>query len=405
MSHAPHTALSGQGRISSMDALRALAMFLGVGLHAAMPYTYHPFEGLYHDPYYANMSYDYIFFFIHIFRMQLFYVIAGFFFRLLFLKIGTRAFIRHRAQRILVPFAVGLVTILPLTYLPAAVARVSEAGMAWNREAVSAVLKDIFTWRGPLHLWFLYYLSILYAVGLVVYKCMSSGAAKRLLPLKFFHGDFSPGGILLLMTGASYVSLWMFAAPFVEYAPGLVPKISFLGYYGIFFFAGWVLHHHMQRIFPLLKRFALPFTGVGVVVGFLVGWVKIAPGAPVVDRALLQAGATTATICLVTGVAGVFLRWVNAERPAVRYLSDASYWVYLVHVGLLSAVQLYIGRFGFWGPAKYLIALGATIALSLLTYQWWVRYTKIGFYLHGPRKRPAAGTLPKSDVQGHQAAT
>ncbi|MGE7775738.1 acyltransferase family protein [Chitinophaga sp. NPDC101104] len=405
MSQAPHTASSGQGRISSMDALRALAMFLGVGLHAAMPYTYRPFEGLYHDPYYADISYDYIFFFIHIFRMQLFYVIAGFFFRLLFLKIGTRPFIRHRAQRILIPFVVGLFTILPLTYLPSAVARVSEAGMPWNWATVSAVLKDIFTWRGPLHLWFLYYLSILYAGGLVVYHLMGSGAAKRLLPLKFIHGDFSPGGILLLMTAASYMSLWMFASPFVEYAPGLVPKVSFLTYYGIFFFAGWVLHHHMKRIFPLLKRYALPFTLAGVVVGCVVGWAKIDPAAPEVNRALLQAGATAATICLVTGVAGVFLRWVNAERPAVRYLSDASYWVYLVHVGLLGAVQMYIGQFRFWGPAKYALALGVTIAVSLATYQWWVRYTKIGFYLHGPRKRPAVGALPKSDVHGRQPAT
>ncbi len=388
-----------------MDALRALAMFLGVGLHAAMPYTFHPFEGLYHDPYYTDITYDFIFFFIHIFRMQLFYVIAGFFFRLLFLKIGTRPFIRHRAQRILVPFVVGLVTILPLTYLPGAVERVSDTGGSWNWATVPAVLKDIFTWRGPLHLWFLYYLSILYAAGLVIYHCMRSGAAKRLLPLKFFHGDFSPGLILVLMAGASYISLWMFARPFVEYAPGLVPKVSFLTYYGIFFLAGWVLHHHMRRIFPLLKRYALPFTLAGVAVGFLVGWVKIVPGAPEVDRALLQAGATATTICLVTGVAGVFLRWVNAERPAVRYLSDASYWVYLVHVGLLGAVQMYIGRFGLWGPAKYAIALGVTIAVSLATYQWWVRYTKIGFYLHGPRKRPAVGTLSKSDVGGRQPAT
>lgn len=403
MSLLHHSAPPGSGRISSMDALRALAMFLGVGLHAAMPYTYHPFKGLYHDPHYTSLAYDYIFFFIHIFRMQLFYVIAGFFFRLLLLKIGMQPFIRHRVQRILIPFVVGLFTILPLTYLPAAVMRAADAGLSFNGAGVSAVLKDMFTWRGPLHLWFLYYLSILYAVGLVLWLCLQRLAAGKVK--RWLQGDFSPALFLVLLAVASYASLWMFETPFVEHAPGLVPKASFLLYYGIFFYSGWALHHHMQRIFPLLKRYALPFTIAGAGIGMVVGWMKVSPGAPVLNRALLQAGATAATICLVTGVAGGFLRWVNAERPAVRYLSDASYWVYLVHVGLLGAVQMYTGQFAVWGPAKYLGALAATIAVSLLTYQWFVRYTVIGFYLHGHRKRPAAKELAHTPVHGGQPAS
>lgn len=402
MSHTAHKTSGGAGRISSMDALRALAMFLGVGLHAAMPYTWHPFKGLYHDPYYTDITYDYIFFFIHIFRMQLFYVIAGFFFRLLLLKIGMQPFVRHRVQRIIIPFVVGLFTILPLTYLPAAVARASAAGMGFGLEGFTAVLKDIFTWRGPLHLWFLYYLSILYAVGLLIRQVMQVPSLREWKGTKYLQGGFSPGVFLVLMALASYMSLWMFESPFVEYAPGLVPKVSFLAYYGIFFYAGWVLHHHMQRIFPLLKRYAVPFTVAGIVVGAFAGWVKIDPGAPGMGRVLLQACATVSTMCLVTGVAGVFLRWVNAERPAVRYLSDASYWVYLIHVGLLGGVQLFIGDFPVWGPAKYVTALAVTIGISLLTYQWWVRYTIIGFYLHGPRKRPAAGLPTEANVSGGQ---
>lgn len=405
MTHTANISNGGSGRISSMDALRALAMFLGVGLHAAMPYTWHPFKGLYHDPYYTNISYDYIFFFIHIFRMQLFYVIAGFFFRLLLLKIGTMPFIRHRAQRIIVPFVVGLFTVLPLTYLPAAIARASAAGAAFDMAGVTAVLKDIFTWRGPLHLWFLYYLSILYAVGLVIYAGMRTSVMQRSKLSRYLHGNFSPLVLLLLLSVASYMSLWMFGSPFVEYAPGLVPKVSFLLYYGIFFYAGWVLHHHMHRIFPLLKKHAVVFTLAGLLIGSFAGWVKIEEGAPGMGRALLQAAATVATVCLVTGVAGVFLRWVNAERPAVRYLSDASYWVYLFHVGLLGAVQMWLGQFPVWGPAKYGTALGVTIAVSLVTYQYWVRYTVIGFYLHGHRKRPAVRPLEKANVSGGQAVS
>ncbi|MBP1650970.1 MAG: conserved rane protein of unknown function, partial [Bacteroidetes bacterium] len=115
-------------RINSMDALRALAMFLGVVLHAVMAYTITPFENFYHDPHYSSGAYDVIFFVIHTFRMQLFYLIAGFFFRLLYFRIGEAAFIKHRTQRILIPFVVGLFLILPFTNLPLTAYTVTGGG-------------------------------------------------------------------------------------------------------------------------------------------------------------------------------------------------------------------------------------------------------------------------------------
>jgi glucan biosynthesis protein C len=101
----------------------------------------------------------------------------------------------------------------------------------------------------------------------------------------------------------------------------------------------------------------------------------------------LKMGMTIATSSLVMGFLGVFLRWVNAESYIMRYLSDASYWVYLVHVGLVYMMQAWLGDTNLPGVLKPVLCFIIPVAISLLTYQWFVRYTIIGFYLHGKREK------------------
>ena len=55
------------------------------------------------------------FYVIHMFRMSLFFFIAGFFAHLVFHRRGARAFVKDRAKRILVPMTVGWVVLAPPT--------------------------------------------------------------------------------------------------------------------------------------------------------------------------------------------------------------------------------------------------------------------------------------------------
>lgn len=355
-------------------------MFLGVVLHATMPYCVKPFVGLVQDPVYHHPAFDFTFFFIHTFRMQLFYVIAGFFFRLLYIKIGEPAFIKHRAQRILLPFVVGLFTILPLTYMPAVAYRVTGQWAHLTLPEGWQIIRESFVWRGPLHLWFLYYLSIFYLVGLLFLR-----TPLKLVPGKPFPG---PSGLFLLTVMAvSFATLCLFDSPYMQYAPGLVPKVSYLSYYGFFCYLGWYLHAYSTHYFPLLKRYALALflPGLLLAVGifFIFYFNPQPPGALLAPKLLMS----VTSLLLVAGVMGMFLRWVNAENPHVRWLSDSSYWVYLVHVALMNLSELYLGDVTLWGPVKFLLAIAFTMTVSLVTYRYCVRYTIIGYYLHGTRKR------------------
>jgi glucans biosynthesis protein C len=376
--------MSKPTRISSMDALRALAMFLGVVLHAVMAYTLKPFERFYHDPYYSNSIFDGIFFYIHSFRMQLFYLIAGFFFRLLYLRIGERPFIKHRVQRILIPFIAGLIFILPFTYFPSVFYSVTNGGAHLNSADLRKIFFDSIAWRGPLHLWFLYYLLIFYVIGIALIKI-------RLRP-----PTVSPLVAVLLFTVLSFGTLMLFDTTYIQYSPGLIPKASYILYYGLFVYAGWYIHAHMDQWFPLLKRFGLAWLMIGTAACLLVYKFAYLPDADnnfMPSVTLIKCIETLATVLLVAGFLGVFLKWVNAELPVMRYLSDASYWVYLVHVALVDATQIWMGTTTLWGPLKCVICFALPTTISLITYQLFVRYTFIGFYLHGSRSRKTAPVL------------
>jgi len=379
---------SNTARITSMDALRALAMFLGIVLHAVMAYTVKPFEGLYQDPVHHNSVYDLIFFSIHTFRMQLFYLIAGFFFRLLYYRIGVQAFIRHRTQRILIPFIVGLFTILPLTYLPNVAATVTENGAHLTGDDIRTILHDIFIWRGPLHLWFLYYLSLFYIIGIFMLQWRKPLLKKKTWISRSLLAEIHPAMAVPLLIILSWITLQLFDSPYIQYTPGLKPRLEYILYYGVFVYAGWVLHSNMPKYFPLLKKHGILFLSVGIFCAGVVYYSAYFPAIYIYTPQLwvIKILMSVTTVTLVAGLLGLFLRFVNAESPVMRYLSDASYWAYLIHVFLVDTVQIWMGNTNLWGPLKPLLSFALPLAVSLLTYQLFVRYTFIGFYLHGSRK-------------------
>ena len=53
---------------------------------------------------------------IHGFRMPLFFLMSGFFTAMLWRQRGLRALVRQRAQRLLLPLAIAMLTVIPLTW-------------------------------------------------------------------------------------------------------------------------------------------------------------------------------------------------------------------------------------------------------------------------------------------------
>ena len=76
-------------RYHALDALRAAMMFLGIYLHATVAYS--PVGGWPYKPAQLTTTLDFSVGLIHVFRMPVFYVMAGFFTALLLQRYGLSA--------------------------------------------------------------------------------------------------------------------------------------------------------------------------------------------------------------------------------------------------------------------------------------------------------------------------
>ena len=100
-------------RLHYMDSLRAVAMFLGLVLHATVVFALWTNDvNRPHDE--PSRILHYAFEFIHFFRMQLFFLVAGFFSLMACQKRGAASFSKNRFMRIVVPFVLCVMLLQPL---------------------------------------------------------------------------------------------------------------------------------------------------------------------------------------------------------------------------------------------------------------------------------------------------
>ena len=99
-------------RLHYMDSLRAFAMFLGLVLHAAVPFMQWTIDPVrVHDE--PSMFLHYVGELIHVCRMELFFLVAGFFSVMVLKKRGIKNYAKNRFIRIFVPFVLCVLIIQP----------------------------------------------------------------------------------------------------------------------------------------------------------------------------------------------------------------------------------------------------------------------------------------------------
>ena len=85
-------------------------MLLGIALHSAVAYI--DLEWIVVDSE-SSLFLGVMVAFVHCFRMPLFFLLSGFFTAMLWQKRGAKGVLKHRAKRILLPLALGCLTIVP----------------------------------------------------------------------------------------------------------------------------------------------------------------------------------------------------------------------------------------------------------------------------------------------------
>ena len=90
---------------------------------------------------------------------------------------------------------------------------------------------------------------------------------------------------------------------------------------------------------------------------------------------------------------GLALRYLAGYSAVRRYLADSSYWLYLIHMPIVLALQIVLSQLAWPWWLKFPLMLGVAFPIMLISYHYLVRSTFIGGVLNG-RRYPR--TLPTS---------
>lgn len=326
-------------RLHYLDNLRALAMLSGVFFHAALAHSTLLHQlWLTADPSHTP-AVDAIVWFLHLFRMPVFFAIAGYFAAGLVAHHGLGGMLQNRLRRILIP----LVLVWPLVSLSTSLL----IRHTHPEFPVPLLLPSL------VHLWFLAYLMLFY---LVIWIAITAQWPPALLGLLFATPLRRHVLVPLLLTPA--VASVTAPTPAPE---GLLPQLWAVVFYGCFFCLGYARlpqgpPQHWQ-LFASVSAYALFFWLIHT-------YPNNAFAHPC--AALLE---SCISVWMTTWCLTAAARWLNTTRPLLRFLADASYWTYLLHLPLVFLFQLALQPLPLPWPLKLTLTFTLTLAICLITYR------------------------------------
>jgi peptidoglycan/LPS O-acetylase OafA/YrhL len=399
-------------RLHALDAVRAYALLLGVVLHGSAAFLAgFPYPTFLDTP---SDGAPIIYYVIHMFRMSAFFLIAGFFARVLVERRGVKGFVKDRAKRVALPLVlftlvVGAASVagFVLGALPHGTDYLMSLAAPPRPEPGAAAAPQAGGGFNFGHLWFLYYLLIFYAFTLAVRWLVLAVDARGVLAaacdrvVRFvMRGVWGP--VLIALPIAAYLyqlenwNEWIgLPAPFF-----VVPDVKALIGYGVAFGLGWLLNRQVQALLDLEKVWYVYLVLAVALTAFCLATIGTAPrwaGSALAgtDRLLYTAAYVVGLWCWVFAFVGAAVRFLSTPHPVTRYLADASYWIYLMHLSTLIFFITLLRPFDLHWSIKLVISVGGSMPILLLTYHWFVRFTWIGAMLNGrrhprPEKAPPA---------------
>ncbi len=392
--NAPAVPADSGERLAYLDATRAFALILGVVFHASISFlpffigwavqdvSTHPVVAVF-----MTVS--------HSFRMELFFLLAGFFTHMTLERKGLGSLLRSRAVRIAVPFVIGWFLLRPLVVSGWIMGAASMQGdyAFWPSVlgGIAFTLDTPGSWFTGTHLWFLYYLIMITGATLLIRSVLpSSEGLRRAVDgflAKLARAWWTPLLAVPLITATlHFMDRWGVDTP----DQSLMPHLPVLVIYGGFFGLGWLLDRKHESLIALSRitvgRVALLILGMATVLMLM--RIQNDPAHPqfATARVIYHFGYAAMMWGLVWLTVGLFRQWFAQPRAWVRYVADSSYWMYLIHLPVVVWLQVVFAELPWHWSIKLTSISAITIALAIVTYDLFVRSTWIGHILNGRQR-------------------
>jgi glucans biosynthesis protein C len=385
----------GTARQYYIDWLRVLAVLLLFPFHVSRVFNTD-------DPFYVKAAHlsgpltDALNF-MSVWHMPLLFVLAG---ASTFFALGKRSagqYLRERRVRLLIPFVFGIFVLIPPQTWYGGRFNSGYTGSFWHYLVSGEFLKwniknggDYYGGFGVGHLWFI---IVLFLVAVVALPLLAWGRTER-------------GGALLrgFSRRLAHPAGWALAAVLLVIGRAL-PNPAGLQpfYYLVFFVLGYLVVCDGEFV-KRAERYRLPALagGVALAAWWVLGGDRLhdslpAFSAPAVGLALLGA---LASWMVIVGLLGYGKRYLDRTSPALAYLAEGSYPVYVLHQTVIVIAAFFIVRLAAAEPLQWLTLFVASVVCTFALYEV-VRRVPVTRFLFGMRpakKTPAAG-LPTARTE------
>ncbi len=273
-----------------------------------------------------------------------------------------------------------------------------HAGQASTEENPTGLLGDLkYTFMYfPFfhHLWFLWFLCWLVA-GFALVVVISRPFPRIPVPSFLIATPLCLLWLVPLTMLTQSFMHWGGAIPGFgpDTSAGLVPMPHVLAHHAIFFGFGALMYgcpgaaERLGRGWWLHLALAFLLVPAALALALHTPWGRELAGDNDTRRLLANLGQVLYAWLMIFGLMGLFETFLSRERPQVRYVSDSSYWLYLVHLPLIIAGQALLRGLNLSAIVKFTLLIALAIVILLVSYRFLVRYTWIGRLLNGPRFR------------------
>ncbi|HCB4484244.1 TPA: glucans biosynthesis protein MdoC [Salmonella enterica] len=360
-----------------LDSIRAWLMLLGIPFHISLIYSTHSWHVNSAAPsWWLTLFND----FIHAFRMQVFFVISGYFSYMLFLRYPLKRWWKVRVERVGIP----MLTAIPLLTLPQFILLQYVKEKTENWPTLSAYEKyNTLAWELISHLWFLLVLVILTTVSIGIFTWFQKRQeTSKPRPAAISLAKLS---LIFFLLGIAYAAIRRII--FIVY-PAILSDgmFNFIVMQTLFYVPFFILGT-LAFIHPDLKaRFTTPSRGctLGAAVAFIAYLLNQRYGSG--DAWMYE---TESVITMVMGLWMVNVvfslghRLLNFQSARVTYFVNASLFIYLVHHPLTLFFGAYITPHITSNLIGFLCGLIFVMGIALILYEIHLRIPLLKFLFSG----------------------
>ncbi|CCK18172.1 Glucans biosynthesis protein C [Cronobacter universalis NCTC 9529] len=361
-----------------LDSIRAWLMLLGIPFHISLIYSTHQWHVNSLTPSVGLTVFND---FIHAFRMQVFFVISGYFSYMLFLRYPRKRWWKVRVERVGIP----MLTAIPLLTLPQFLMLQYVKGRADTWHTLSGYDKyNTLVWELTSHLWFLLVLVVFTTLGLLMFQWIKNVPEEKSAALaeRLTLGKLSA---LFLLFGVAFAALRRLI--FIVYAPILSDGLfNFVVmqtlFYSPFFILGALAFKHAS----LKNRFTTfsPGCALGAAAAFVAYLLNQRYGSG--DAWMYETDNVISMLMglwMVNVVFSLGHRLLNFKSARVTYFVNASLFIYLVHHPLTLFFGAYITPHIHSNALGFIAGLVFVIGIAVVLYEAHLRIPLLRFLFSG----------------------